>query len=585
MVFGDRTGLALFLGALCLFGLAFRVDILINDTQTTLNTLYNLGNGHLAFVEAPYGDATTPGDHLVDGRRYGRNYGQAAFALPLQFAFRLASLLVPVQVVVVACWVAVTAGFLACVRSLTGRRRLVTAGAVATAVLVVGSLLVLPPTWKGDPTVFALVASTAVAGGFCAVFVYRLLAETYSRRVGLLCGVGTVLAIPTGLWSVLPKRHALVSALVLGSLYAFARSRSTAVSTTDARRARAVAYAFVGLLSWIHAAEAAGLAVLLVLVDLPTARSNDLRTLAVVAGTFLLAATPTLLTNLAISGNPIEPPRLLPEFAPEGEADDGTTMGGGGGGSSNPVVLLVMRYVRGLSVFGDLPRVQHVLLWSGTSGQTTVVPPFGPGTNLSVFESAPVLGALGAAVGAGLRRVRDGGPRALPVPNATVWYALLASLGYVLLFIPSLPLRIQLTSRYLLPVFPLLLVACAAVGVNRDAVTSHTRALGVIYAFAVVTVSVALPVLGFVLDLDLGGLFLIHAAVNLLAWGMLVAVSVRAGLRDRGDRVLAAAIGLAAGVGTALVLDIWFVYLHYGPSLLPSVEAVTRWAWMALVFH
>lgn len=599
VAFGGRHGLALFLGTLSVLGLALRLDVLINDSFTVLNTLYNLADGHLHFATVPFGDDTTPGDHLVDGRRYGRNYGQAAFALPFLVVFRLAAGVAPVRVVGVLAWLAVTGGFLVVVRRATGREDLVAAGAAVASLLVVASVLVWPPFPKGDPTTLALVTSTAVAGALAAVFVYRLLAAGYGERVGLLGGVAAVFVLPVGLWSVAPKRHALVTALVLGSLYALARSH-TADSRRGHRLARAGAYASVGLLSWVHAPEAAGLFLVLVAVDVPTAQHSDPGTLAVVAAVFGLSVVPTLATNVAVAGNPLEPPRLWPEFAPgpepggtpggSGFGDGGDTGGIGGfaGGAVATLSLFVGRYAEGLAVLGQPVRLVRVFLWSGTAAQEIVVPPFRPGTNLSVFESAPVLGGLGGAVGAGLGRLRRRGWRALVatpsgLPGPAVAYALAAAGGYLLLYLPSLPLRVQLTSRYLTPLYPLLFVCLVAVGVNRRAVGAHGRLCW--QAFLVTTVGVAagVPLVAWLLDFHLGQVLLVHAALNLLGWALLAGLSGVAGYRDAGGPRLAVAFGLAAGLGTALLVDLWFVYLHHGPSLLPAVEWGTRAVWSRLV--
>lgn len=76
-------------------------------------------------------------------------------------------------------------------------------------------------------------------------------------------------------------------------------------------RFRVLAYAWVGLLALLQAPEALAVFVALAVVDLPSARANDRRSLGVVLGAFLVSLLPFFLTNQLIAGNPIEPPWLL----------------------------------------------------------------------------------------------------------------------------------------------------------------------------------------------------------------------------------------------------------------------------------
>ncbi|MFC6726788.1 hypothetical protein ACFQE1_20920, partial [Halobium palmae] len=68
-VFGDRRGAALFLGALCLFALFWRVETLSNDNYANLNALVALAEGQFHVADPTFGPANgeTPGMRYVDG--------------------------------------------------------------------------------------------------------------------------------------------------------------------------------------------------------------------------------------------------------------------------------------------------------------------------------------------------------------------------------------------------------------------------------------------------------------------------------------------------------------------------------------
>ena len=346
-IFGDRTGLVLWLGLVLALALLWRIGIFLTDTYTVANTLVNLADGHLAITNVEYSLTlgTQPGLHQYDGMLYGRNYGQAVFALPFLWVLQALGTIAEPRFVLLGLW---ALGFVVFSRQLGGllaeravldrRTEIVVAGSLG-AILVV----LLGVRWgtRLDPDVLALAAlqlSTIVAAASLGLAAYRLLTTFEGTAVGVAAGVAAGLATPIGFWASIPKRHVLVSALVLAAVYCFARSRQT-----GSLRLRAGAYAFAGLVAWIHAFEGFFLVVVLGAVDLATARSNGWRELAVVAIVLLLALTPTFATNTAIAGNPLQSPRLLPsvgvggvELAPGGDLQAGGTStgirtGGGGG--------------------------------------------------------------------------------------------------------------------------------------------------------------------------------------------------------------------------------------------------------------
>lgn len=598
-VFGDTTGAAVFFGALCLFGVLGRLDVLLNDSATVLNVLANLEDGRLALETRSFGtEGVSPGMVTVDGQVYGRNYGQAVFALPFLFALRAFSVVLSPRLTLVVWWVAATGLFLLALRRATGRRRLAGYGAGLAAVLVGASLLRDP--WTPVQVVpAALVVSNFVVGAACCLLVYRLVAEVRGRRVGGLAAGTAMLATPVGLWALWPKRHVLTATLVLGSLYAFSHSRSIGHAFSPTGRAgnyrrylvaRAGAYACVGLLAWVHAAEAITLFLPLALVDLATAPRNDARTLAAVAGAFALSLAPALVTNTLVAGNPLEAPRLLDAYGgqvPAGGADAaGGSGGGGGAGTSGSGLLrypgLVLgQYASGVLALADVGRLARLVAWSGPVESPSAVAPLYPGTNLSFYEAAPVLGALGTAVGAAAGRLRRAGRMGAVAP--TTGFGLAVAVSFVLLYLPRLPLNSQITVRYLFPLFPLgvvLLFRGTAIG---DVVDEGLGAAGVAYLLAVVAVFTGVVGSSYVDGFGVAEAFLLHAAVNVTLGVAFLLLAALSSYTNRYGRATAVAYGVTAGAGTAFVLAVTLVYFHYGPSVLPSMELLTRRLWTAVV--
>lgn len=346
-VFGDRYGLVLWLGLLLWFGLTWRVGIFIQDTYATANTLVALADGQLHVTELRYSltFGSQPGLHQYNGRLYGRNYGQLFLAVPLVWFLEGASVVADPRLLLAGLWVGL--GLVVTIQAsrlpTVDRNRVVTVGTAAVAILFVGSLATGTELGADQLALVAYQLSTMVAAATLCLFAYRLLALWHGRRVGLAAGLGVGLATPIGFWATLPKRHTLVAALVVAGIYAFAVSRQAEGRT--ALWARAGAYGLFGLVTSVHAFEALFIVVVLCAIDLLTARSNSPRQLLAIAFVFLLATTPMLATNYAITGNPAEPPRLLPgvsgdvEFTPgasdESSDSDGSESATGADGASD----------------------------------------------------------------------------------------------------------------------------------------------------------------------------------------------------------------------------------------------------------
>ncbi|MFB6308626.1 MAG: hypothetical protein ABEH35_04780, partial [Haloarculaceae archaeon] len=314
VVFGDRTGLALWLGLVVTLALTWRVGFFLTDTYTVVNTLLNLADGRLAVTEIRYtlSLGSQPGLHEYGGRLYGRNYGQAMAAVPLLWLLEALAVVVSPRLLLAGGFSVGVLAFARQAGTLLGRRRtagLVGAG-VAFLVFVLNFALATPLERDLLPLV-ALQLSTLFLAGLVGVLLYRIIALFHDRRVAIGAGVVGGLATPVGFWATLPKRHVLVALLLLSSVYCFARSRQI-----DGRRQpwlRGLAYGLVGLIAWVHAFEGFFALAVLVPVDLATAESNGRRQLAIVLLVLLVGLTPMLATNAAISGNPAMPPRLLPD--------------------------------------------------------------------------------------------------------------------------------------------------------------------------------------------------------------------------------------------------------------------------------
>ncbi|SFR98450.1 hypothetical protein SAMN05216559_2035 [Halomicrobium zhouii] len=471
VAFGDRTGLALWLGMVLALGLTWRVGFFISDSYAIANALFNVADGRLAITEIQYSLTlgSQPGLHESGGRLYGRNYGQVFLALPVVWALQAATVLAPLHLVLAAGWSLSVLALARQVATLLDRPSVRGVGIVVA--LAAFGVNVLSPT-PLHPDLLHLVAlqlSTLLAAAFGGVLFYRLVGVFHHRRVAVAAGVAVVLAFPIGFWASIPKRHVLVATLLIGSVFCFARSRQATGRRADV--ALASAYVFVSLVAWVHAFE--GLFALLALgtVDLLTGGIRDRKQLAVIACGLIVGLAPMFITNLLIAGNPLEPPRMLPnqgsggvELAPSGEVlstgGGGGTSGGGsgdllgsggggggseaggsggsgdgdssGGGGGNPLSVLapllapllgplqgavdnigfilgfvVLTVKSGLAVLSEPDRLWHVF---GRSGR---IPGLRHWINhhemidLTVLESAPLLGGLLALPAVVYRSVVD----------------------------------------------------------------------------------------------------------------------------------------------------------------------------------
>jgi hypothetical protein len=310
-VFGDRAGLALFLGAVLWLAALWRIGIFIQDTVAVASALANVGAGRLALVDIPYSLTIGPQPGVVEvgGQTFGRNYGHVLLALPVLYLLKGLSLLADPKLLLAGGWSLGLVAFAIQVERVTGRRWIATAGSAVALVVFAGNVATARTLPDGILALVALQLTTLLVAGYLAVILYRLVKRFHGGRVGLIAGAAVILATPIGFWATIPKRHVITAGAALLALYLFAVSRQR--SDRRGTLARAGAYASLGLLTTVHPFEAFFLFVVLVPVDLLTAPKNTLRGLGLVGLVFVCSLLPFFLLNTLISGNPIQSPRLI----------------------------------------------------------------------------------------------------------------------------------------------------------------------------------------------------------------------------------------------------------------------------------
>ncbi len=581
--------LGVFFGAIVFFGLTWRLSFVITDNWTIANTLLAVADGHLHFTDIVYGPDSggAPGAHLVDGRIYGRNYGQVFLALPVLWVLHVTTELISVTLLLPAVWSVAVFGFVASLGLVADRTRLGVSGGTILGVSAFAVNATLVGTVEGPALpLVALQSVTVVAAALIAVVISLLVSAIHGRRVGVTAGAAVVLATPVTFWATIPKRHSLTAFFAVLTLYLFYRSRA-AQNVTSATRFRALAYVPVGLTTWVHAPEGLVLFVALAAVDLPTARSNRPRHLAIVGTVFFLSMVPFFATNTVIAGNPLEPPRALPPFEgelPRSEDPGGTGQDGVGGGFL--VTVLVTGFEQA-TVF-----VRYLANSAGTAGQPgrlfDVFVRSGHGlglhrlgvqsVNLSVLESMPIAGALLVAPLLLYRRVRDGRvaiPKSVQPERATDVLAIIYLVLLVVIYVPRLPLHVTFTVRYLHPLFPLCVYFLARFEMVRRVIHTRLRVLGGSYA-AFVIVGGPLFVLFLVAIADTQGAAVqLNARLALAGAAVLVYWAVITTVYGGYERLGAVSFGFASATTTVFLVLSAIGYFRYGAEFaLPVVREV-----------
>lgn len=619
VVFGDRLGVALFLGTLCWVALTWRVGFFISDTYAVANTLVNVASGHLYIDHVEYSlslGSSQPGLYVHGGRVFGRNYGEVYLALPIYWLLDGLSTLADLRV---AATGGVSLALLGCAHQLGGVLDRRPAALLAGSGLALGTFLsgvawagALDPRWSG---LLALQLTTALAGAAVAVALYRLLAAIRSRRLGVAVGVAAVAASPVGFWATLPKRHVLTAALATVTVASFYASRRRADRT--GRVARAGAYAAAGFAAAIHAGEGAVLVGLLAPIDLLTAPANGRRDLGVAAAGLAVGLAPFLLTNALISGNPLLAPRWMQSFNGGSIGPGGVVQTSTGGGGASPVAAVggaaataglftallgsvstalaaipdlagglsavFDRIVRSLAVATDLDRLYHVFVRSGRIPGVRYRLNENAVIELTMLESMPVGGAIAASVAVAAARTSS----LLDRPRSALVAAVaslrtdprrqtdLLALAYVgaltVAYLPRLPLFSQITVRYLLPTVPLWLYLLGRLDPVGRAVTERARWAGAGYVLGLLVGGAALVAILGAIDPALGEAMQFHALVN-LGLAVLTAVALLVGPATSRLRPAAVSLGVTAAATTLFLGLAGLVYFPYGPPVLPVSE-------------
>jgi len=612
-VFGDRVGLTLALVTFFWVGLTWRLGFASNDQYTFANTILALADGQLHITQPRYGppSGATPGTYVVGDRVYGRNYGVVLPSAILYAVFRVIALIADVRVLLTGLWSLTLVGIGGAVGGRFDRgREGVVAGSLIAGLFFLLSVLVADPLSSRWLPLIALQLTTASATAVVVVVCYRLVTRCYDRRLGVAAGVAVVVATPIGFWATLPKRHSVTVMFVICAMYTLYRSRAARTSSS-ARRFRSLTYAWPALLAWVHAPHGAILLGAVGLVDLPTARSNTRFDLLSIGAAFGVAFVPFLVTNTLISGNPVLPPRFLPDYtgdilsgsaetaggsagAAGGSAETGGgVVGSGSTGSSGiwrvvsvfldgnlAIFSIFSRFITSYTALAEPERLFRVFVHTGYV--PTLRPSEDAAINLSVLASMPLLGALVAyPVLAGRRLIERersfGSPRQWSPIRVVDAFSALYVVLLLGLYFSSLPLHHMLTTRYLHPLYLIGIFWLVRLPIVRQSVATASRTLTTSYGSAIFVLVPAflsaIAVGRLVLDesIQLYALFALFVATGAGLWA--VVSSLTDGHRNTGS----IALGVAAGtVSVYLLVAGLALFPETGEFLLPVARIVSE---------
>jgi hypothetical protein len=552
--------------------LYWQAEVFINDNATLVNALLNVSQGRLHFVSF-YGDveASFPGTTVIDGRLYGRNYGVIFAALPVLWVVSFGQQIVGLQMVAVGFWVVALFGFSSQIGRILSRYHEALLGWGIVSVIVIGANAAFAP--ELDPMfryVTALQMLTIITTAFVGLFTYRWISHAQSRAAGIWGGSLIVLGTGIGFWGWIPKRHVFSALLVTVAFFAFYLSRET--DPVRKRLAyRCLPYVSIGLLAWIHAAEAALLLTVLVPVDLATAKSNKPTDLAVIATGFTISLIPFFVTNFLITGDPLTPPRLASKGVSNIAAGASSSNGAWDGTPSilAPFIPVLSRfsvltsfYTDGLGVlFSDPFRLYETFV--ARTQSTFTRSNVGGAHNLTILETTPVFAALIGGLTQLAGSYHDHRHwRWLSSPRGkTDFLVILFTILFAIFYLPRLPLRVQFTVRYLVPITPGLVYLLLRIRKVRQVTIDYQSAILWAYAFgvgllSVLSITVFVQGARFDLEIPTRSLVSVHGDGAIIT-AMVLAVGILLANRfeiPSIERIVSGVLGFAAAWGTVLIL-------------------------------
>ncbi len=599
LVFGDHLGLCIFLVGALFLALTWRVGFFIVDSRTVANLAASVAGGSLAVVEMPYSltAGAQPGLVEVGGEYFGRNYGQVYLSLPFVWGFEIIGSLVPSRLLLAGCW---SLGVVALGRMaghVLGRPTLSAAGAltgIAATALAVGALTPID-RFDEHAALLGLQATTVIVAAAGGTVLYRLLRKVEGPRVAVAGGLGLVLATPIGFWGPIPKRHVFTATLLLLACLGFAHSHGA----TARRRTvgRAGAYGAIGLLSSIHAFEAAFAFAVLLPFDIAVHRRASLRSHAIVGVVFIIAAMPMFLTNLAIAGDPLGVPRTLPDATsgPTVVPDGGVTPKDIGGPGETALesgdrgalgrllgfgatLLWIARFMldsvgAGLAVLFRPSVLFHTFVRSGWIPGVDYAVNGWEAVELALFEAFPLAASVLSVpvlVGTGVRnRWREWDLHAVD------GFACAIAAVFVLVYLPRLPLHSMITLRYVVPAMGLVAYLVCRLPPVSAALSGHPWTTTGAYAVTAIAVGLVLLLAGVVLDPATGEAIQLHGLVGLTV-AAVTGLTVTGTAVGGSERMVAIVVGIAGGVTTVFLLSASVWQFQYAPYALDHVRLIAE---------
>lgn len=302
------------------------------------------------------------------------------------------------------------------------------------------------------------------------------------------------------------------------------------------------------------------------------------------------AETPDRTPSGNETGTPSTPINETTEPAPGGEQAPTEPDGDGGGipligfvvglvgtavGFASSVADFAWGWVDdGLTVLENVDRMYHILVRSGDIPMASLSLNDYEAVELTLLESFPLAAAFVTLPAVALHRSRARINRSvLSSPRRqTDVLAVAFAVVFTLVYLPKLPLVSQITLRYILPVFPLLLYIVARLPAVHRCLHESPRWLYGGYLSIVVVGGAAVVLALAVIDPAIGEAMQFHALLG-LASVVGAGICLGTGPIHDDSRVLAVGLALPAGVTTIFLLLTGIEYFHYRlPGTAPGHE-------------